>query len=210
MTYDSDQVEAHFRNKFKEFGEEDARGVDWNSTGQRLRFEILWEEMRNIRCNSILDAGCGTGAFLDFLKSEKDWRGTYRGFDLVDEMLEAGQRRHPEASFFKADVLSMRDTPVSDVVVCSGLFAFMPEEVVCSSLDILWARARNALIFNSFSNWSPIGGRDDSVLFHDPLALLAHGRKLARFVRIRHDYFPSDFTITLLKGRYWEGEAFSW
>jgi SAM-dependent methyltransferase len=210
MTYDSDDVVAHFREKFREFGPDDALGVDWSNTGQHLRFEVIWEEAQSVRKRSILDAGCGAGHFLNFLKSEKGWAGQYRGFDLVDEMVEAAQKAHPEASFFKADVRAVRDMPVADLVVCCGLFAFMPLEDVQESLEILWARTRKALIFNTFSTWASLGPRDDDIFTHDPFEVMTLCRKLTPWMRLRHDYLPADYTVTLLKDRSWAQEGFSW
>jgi SAM-dependent methyltransferase len=183
-------------------------GVDWSSTGQRLRFDVTWEEMASVRHQSILDAGCGTGHFLTYLK-EKEWQGSFRGFDLLEGMVEVAQKQHPEAIFFVSDVLGVRDMPVADVVVASGLFAFLPFETVQEAIEILWARARKALIFNALSTWGLVVRRGEDVVPHDPLQMVTHCRTLTSWVRLRHDYLPSDFTVTMLKGRHQASGGFS-
>ena len=84
------------------------QAVDWGSAqGQALRFRVLLE-IGNVTAASLLDVGCGVGHLADYLKGI-DFRGNYVGFDLVPEMVQAAQARHPDWTFHAGDLSAAQD-----------------------------------------------------------------------------------------------------
>ena len=69
----------------------EANHVGWNSVENQIKsFEIAtdlswinWEKIE-----SVLDVGCGYGKLLDFLNSQKFYKGKYCGIDIVPEFIK--------------------------------------------------------------------------------------------------------------------------
>lgn len=78
----------------------------------------------------VLDAGCGTGRALPFLRDAVGPRGSVLGVDVTPAMLEAAVRagRHRGAQLVLADVarLPLR-TGALDAVFAAGLIAHLPQ-----------------------------------------------------------------------------------
>lgn len=70
----------------------------------------MWEEMRflvddyMIAGERILDLGCGSGRFFEFLRDKKV---DYIGIDNSEKLIEIAKRRYPKARFQVADVLNL-------------------------------------------------------------------------------------------------------
>ena len=82
------------------------------------------EAYRNIEYNSsILDVGCGNGAFLSFILS-KGFAGKYIGFDSVKEYITAAKevRQYENAEFFNGDMLTFDYSKV-DVIIFNSVFS---------------------------------------------------------------------------------------
>lgn len=111
-------VERYYTDKFISFGET-PQGVDWNSSAaQTRRFEALSKvfERTEIAGRTLLDFGCGYGAFYDFLRDRK-LELFYTGFDLSEEMIEAAKKRR--AGEWLSKLGSDRQF---DFIVASGVF----------------------------------------------------------------------------------------
>jgi SAM-dependent methyltransferase len=97
-------------------------GVDWGPQEDRfwLRHRNFLRLMEHETSCSLLDVGCGYGAFLD---APTAVRIEYTGLDIVEEAARQGQLRHPEATFLSGDFL---DYPFEaerfDYVICNGIF----------------------------------------------------------------------------------------
>ncbi|WP_328405347.1 methyltransferase domain-containing protein [Streptomyces sp. NBC_00390] len=80
--------------------------------------------------DAVLDAGCGTGRALPFLRSAVGPDGTVLGIDLTPGMLDAARRagRHTSGSLLLADVavLPLRGRAL-DAVFAAGLIAHLPQ-----------------------------------------------------------------------------------
>ncbi len=65
------QIILHYKNSFQQFGF-NSKGLNWkNLKLNNRRFEIASEYLdKNI--SSILDFGCGTSLFYDYLKKKKN------------------------------------------------------------------------------------------------------------------------------------------
>jgi len=113
---------AYYRSKLTEHGT-GARGMDWkDEASQQLRFEVICRHIDFSKAPSILDVGCGAGAFLDFCR-QTGRKVQYLGLDVCPEMIAACRERHGEDSAkpgTAADLKSWNDR--FDYVIASGTF----------------------------------------------------------------------------------------
>lgn len=87
------EVASYYSDKLRTHGET-PRGVDWNGEeGQVLRFDQLTKIIEGDGPCSLIDVGCGYGAYLEFLSSRFEGV-SYLGIDVSEEMVLAAQRRH--------------------------------------------------------------------------------------------------------------------
>ncbi len=86
-------INTYYSEKINEFGAT-ARGVDWrDDSSQKLRFEQLigalgpnQKRLMDETC-TILDYGCGYGAFLSFIR-ERGSQARYFGFDIKVSLMK--------------------------------------------------------------------------------------------------------------------------
>ena len=113
-------MKKHYAKTFKEYGCT-SEGVDWGKHEDRalLRHQNI-SKLISKRPSSILDVGCGYGAFLDFLGHDSI---EFTGIDVVPEMIDSGRARHPGAEFICDDFLQHDFSGQNfDYVVCNGIF----------------------------------------------------------------------------------------
>lgn len=172
------------------------QAVDWGSAqGHALRFRVLLE-IGNVTAASLLDVGCGVGHLADYLK-EINFRGNYVGFDLVPEMVQAAQARHPGWKFRSDDLAATDDGLVADYVAGSGLFTFANRARLEQTVRQMFGRCQIGVAFNSLSSWSE--KKQAGEFYADPAATLEFCRTLTPWVVLRHDYMPHDFTIYMYR-----------
>src|SRR5262245_58725269 len=111
------RVAAYYAGKLREHGATH-RGVDWNSPeSHALRHEQFLPVIPAGEHVSVLDYGCGYGAFGEFLAAAgRDVR--YTGYDVAPEMVAAARERHP-GLWFTSERAALEP---ADVTVASGIF----------------------------------------------------------------------------------------
>jgi SAM-dependent methyltransferase len=121
-TFRPDETIAYYRQKLAEHGP-GARGMDWkDEASQRLRFDVIARYLDFARRPSILDVGCGSGAFLAYCR-EQGYDVDYLGLDICPEMAAACRERFgPDAAVEgQVDTLAEQGRQF-DYVVASGTF----------------------------------------------------------------------------------------
>lgn len=146
-----------YSSRFKKHGPS-APSVLWlNEQRQLKRFEIISNSILKAGftpLDTIMDFGCGYGAFLEFLHKHRQLMPAhYYGLDLSSEMIEFCQSKYnlKKASFLHKSHLDF-DVGFS---VLSGTFGLaatsdvsMWESYVFSNLSKIWSYTKNAMIFN--------------------------------------------------------------
>lgn len=94
------------------------------------------------RGRTVLDAGCGTGAFARRLA---DAGAVVTGVDISAREIEAARERVPEAVFRQADFYAVAET--FDVVVCLDSLIYYAEDDLVRLLGHLGRHTRTALYF---------------------------------------------------------------
>jgi len=102
----------------------DFEKVGWGSSeSQKKRFEIL-SEIGDLNNCSILDIGCGTGAFYKYL-NDLYHDINYTGIDINENMVRIAKETLPEATFYCTDILNKVENEIRnrkfDYVFLSGV-----------------------------------------------------------------------------------------
>ncbi|WP_026248684.1 class I SAM-dependent methyltransferase [Streptomyces sp. LaPpAH-108] len=109
-----------------------ARAAGWDSRfpDDGPAYEAAVADLGLNEGDRVLDAGCGTGRALPFLRSAVGSEGTVIGADLTPAMLQAavGAGRDRDAALLLADVVALPLRSESlDAVFAAGLIAHLPE-----------------------------------------------------------------------------------
>ena len=173
--------------------------VDVTRSGQRLRFKIIMDALGETHNCSILDVGCGYGAFRDYLIEYSRYSIAYTGIDICDPMITAAQGRWPKAHFETRDIVADPFPQQFDFVVASGLFQFNHSWGNAERLiSAMWAHTRHTLVFNMLSRMTPMDAAWVNTEFHvEPERALQFCLDHTPYIDLRHDYRRNDFTIIM-------------
>lgn len=180
------------------------RACDYGRSESQLRkFKVLSEAMP-LTGKRVLDVGCGFADFADFLRDKyKDL--VYEGVDIAPAMIQAGRRLHPDLTLRMMNI--MEDDPGGpyDLVTANGIFYLLgdnAEEAMRALIQRMYELSSYAVAFNSLSAWAD--RKEPGEFYADPLAMVKFCRTLARWVVLRHDYMPHDFTIYMYREAHHE------
>lgn len=202
----ANQLKQHYESCFLDFGDT-AKGADWPSeVCARQRYQVMSDLFGNEnRSVSVLDYGCGTARFLDYLKTQAPLEIDYTGVDISEIILKTAKKKHPAIHFCTPDKLEGH----FDYTICNGLFT---EKLNLSHksffnftqqmLISLFSLSTKGLAFNVMSKnvqWE----RTD--LFHPSLDEMTWflSENLSRHIRVRQDYGLFECTFYVYK----RGEA---
>jgi predicted TPR repeat methyltransferase len=186
-----------------------AKGVGWkNEEAQTVRFAQLIKVIETPDGYSINDLGCGVGDLVAFLRSQTSHHFTYRGYDLLDDMIDRARniyKNEEHCSFFHIkDTAEMQQ---ADYVVASGIFniryAVSDAEwlaYILSTLEQLHQKSSGGFAFNALTVYSDKEYMQDYLYYADPLFLFDYCKKnFSKNVALLHDYNQYDFTIIVRK-----------
>jgi SAM-dependent methyltransferase len=202
-----EKYKAYFIEKIEMHGT-DPKGVDYNgSEAQENRFAQLVKVVNPSAAFSIIDYGCGYGAFFDFLQ-KKNWQFTYTGIDMIEKMVAAGKeayKDYPNARFFHSE----SDLAVSDYLVAGSIFnnKFEADIVEWQNMVVATLRRMNGLCskgfaFNMLTKYSDKNrmAQHPDLFYADPLFFFDFCKcNFSRNVALLHDYGLYDFTILVRK-----------
>ena len=190
-----EQVSAHYRALVAAHGAAPA-GTQMSAEGQRFRFEKLME-VADLAGSTVLDLGCGTGAFYPFLRGRfPDVR--YTGLDILPEMIDVARRTHAGARFVCHDVLAAGALPEAyDFVLASVLFNNArpdADDFMRAMLRAAFAATRRALAFNFIS--THVNRVDAELAYHHPADVLRFCLdELGPRVALHHHYERCDVSV---------------
>ena len=188
---------TYYAEQLKKHGVRPA-AVDVTREGQQMRFQLLLDALGETHQCSILDVGCGYGAFKEFLIANGRWSADYTGVDICPEMVAAAEGMRPNTKFFLRDIVTNPFPRQYDFVVASGLFQFNhawgPVEAM---IKAMWDHTKGVLAFNMLSVSTP-QAQWDNVEFHaDPGRLENFCRSLTKLYTLDHGYRENDFTMIM-------------
>lgn len=197
-------VNEYYTNKITLHGDT-SLGVDWNSKeSQYLRFHQLSSILINNHF-SVLDYGCGTGEYINFLASNKfDFQ--YCGFDISIEMINKAKEKF--ADFSNAYFVTEVENKKFDYSIASGIFnvklnlASNQEwiDYILETIGFLNDHSTSGFSFNALTKYSDKEYMKEYLYYADPLFLFDYCKKnFSRNVALLHDYNLYEFTILVRK-----------
>lgn len=200
----NDNISSYYTNKFNKYGST-PKGVDWNGEeSQLIRFKQLSKVFCNNNVLSVNDIGCGYGKYVDYLKTN-NFRATYTGYDLCDDMIDAARCLHPDSLFVKVDQELFFQQ--ADYSIASGIFnvkMFYSESMwlshVINVLNKINSSSQRGFSFNMLTKYSDGEFMKDNLYYADPLFFFDYCKKnFSRNISLNHDYDLYEFTILVRK-----------
>lgn len=157
----------------------------WGDRDKYGNFKLLTDitQFTNQSLNgaSILDVGCGTGDFYNYLKQRgiKD----YLGIDIYHMSVEYAQMKYPEGKFATSDFLTFDLRPLAfDYVFCSGALAAVLAtdnyQMMEAFIAKMWPLAKIGVAFN-FLTRENVLDRDRELFLYDLQTVLNLAEKNA-------------------------------
>lgn len=200
-----DLVKEYFSKKVNTHGAT-ALGVDWNGQeAQELRFKQLSKILPRESSYTVLDYGCGYGAYLAYLRNRKI-DCSYIGYDCVSEMIDKANEifeNEPGAEFICAKELEVE----FDYAVASGVFNQRGEidyeewtQYTLNSLDKLNDKCKKGFAINFLTSYSDADKMRKDLYYADPCFYFDYfKRNYSRNVALLHDYGAYEFTLLVRK-----------
>lgn len=203
-------INTYYSEKINEFGAT-ARGVDWrDDSSQKLRFEQLigalgpnQKRLMDETC-TILDYGCGYGAFLSFIR-ERGSQARYFGFDISQAMIDAALVKNAEdtRAFFSTNL----PAETCEFSFANGIFNVRLEsesstfhDYALSTIDTLNDKSLLGFSFNMLTAFSDKQFMREDLHYEDPAEILTHClENYSRTVSISHGYQLYEFTVGVQK-----------
>jgi SAM-dependent methyltransferase len=197
------KIDTYYSGKLRDFGPT-PRGVDWNSEeAQVVRFEQIARVLPDDRPFSIIDFGCGYGAFADFLDA-RGYDAHYTGFDVSAEMIAAARARLGSGVALTS---LATDLSPADFVVASGIFSVRMdveidvwEHYIHTTIDQMDSLAMRGMSFNLLTAYSDPERKRADLYYADPHYYFDFCRqRYSRWVALLHDYGIYEFTLIVRK-----------
>jgi SAM-dependent methyltransferase len=123
MNNEYKKIINHYNNSFKKHGF-NLKALNWRSLkDNNARFKTATEHI-NSHDKSILDFGCGTSLFFNFLKKKKI-KIEYNGLDTNREVVEYCKKKFPKNKYYCFDIMNESKkykNLKNDVVFANGIF----------------------------------------------------------------------------------------
>lgn len=204
----NDKIDSFYRNNLKEHGA-GSKGVGWKDDyAQKIRFKQLIKVIDPTEPFTLNDLGCGIGDLFDYLKGKSLPVASYRGYDILVEMIDEANRiskENSKCSFSKIE--RTEEMEVADYTLASGIFnpRFGEtdekwKEHILSTLKIMDEKSVKGFSFNALTTYSDKHLMKQELYYSDPLWLFDYCKKnFSRNVALLHDYDIYDFTVLIRK-----------
>jgi SAM-dependent methyltransferase len=182
------------------------KGVGWTKSQAHadLRYRIMLDLVRRPFTGrvTLLDVGCGASHLYDYMLAQGVGDVDYSGLDLSSKFLALSSKKHPDVTYFHADLLDEQaPVPDFDYVVLNGLFNYKGT----ASHEAMWTYiqrmlrqvSRIARVGFAFNVMTKYLDWERSDLFHLPLDTMAAfvSVEISRAFVIRHDYGLFEYTV---------------
>lgn len=205
---DYKKISNHYKRCLQEHGDGHL-GHDWPNQKDLLkRYNIMFESFQNKNNISVLDLGCGTGMFLEFLNSKNLIQKnniSYEGSDISEDHINIALNKFGENKFYKIDVMTETLPKNYDFIIMNGIFTVKIDlnydsmkQFFETFIKNIWPKVNQGIAFNVMSSHVDYE-RDD--LFHLPHDVLADfiTKSLSRNYIIRNDYGLYEYTVYVYK-----------
>jgi SAM-dependent methyltransferase len=208
----TETIVEYYEKNLKEHGDNHL-GVAWPKyedaqTRYRVMLDVLNFGPRKAgkKLVQLLDFGCGTGHFKEYLDKVQIQNIEYSGLDISAKFVEVSQKKFPGTPFYCLDVnQGASGLPVFDYAILNGVFT-----VKCDlSFEDMWSHTKQTLLalFPHVSEGLAVNFMSKHVdwerpdLFHLPFDGLADffKKQLSRNFMFRQDYGLYEYTAYIYK-----------
>jgi len=196
------KIIERYTERFKKYGI-DFRTLNPGSEEKQRIQHSIHSSIGELNNRTILDIGCGLASYYEFLLS-KGFKVNYIGYDIVEPFIECNRERFPEAHFETRDIFREGIVHSADYVCMCQVFnnkydAIDNEEVVKKAIALAFDAARIGISIDMLTKY--VNYEVEGLYYFLPENLFSYAKSLTRFVMLRHDYLPFDFTLFLYKDR---------
>jgi len=112
-----------YEKEFEKFGDT-FQGMGWKKPDEQMR---RFKEFSKIFVNDnslkrIIDLGCGTSHFYEFLKKKGLKNFYYTGIDISKKFISISKKKFPNNSYFCLDILNTKKKFTCDYTILNGIF----------------------------------------------------------------------------------------
>lgn len=179
----------------------DERTLNPGSTAKHKAQHAVHSSIGPLEGRTVLDVGCGLAHYYEFLLS-RGINVKYIGYDIVEPFIAINRQRFPEAAFEVRDITRDGVAGEPDYITMCQVFnnkyaSVRNEDVVKQALAAAFESARRGVSIDMLSKY--VNYEEDHLNYFSPEEMFAYAKTLTRFVLLRHDYLPFDFTLFLYK-----------
>jgi SAM-dependent methyltransferase len=181
----------------------DHKVVGWGSKeSQDLRFEML-SQIGCLNDASVLDVGCGLGAFCEFLGNNDSNLSYFHGVDISEKLIIEANQRFKDQPNIKFEWKNILKSPLEieyDYAFMSGALNLKMKDNYSYAEEMLSAMfgpSRKGIACNFLSSYADYYADKD---FHyEPEKIFSYAKTLGTRVTLKHDYLLYEFTIFIYK-----------
>jgi SAM-dependent methyltransferase len=200
------QVNNDFFDKLIKQSTDEHTAVGQSRISHEKRFKKMLD-IGDLRGKSVLDVGCGLGAFYSFL-NQNDIKSDYYGIDINEKMLEGASKKYSEIAnrFSRVDLVEEVMGQEFDYSISIGPLNLLIDEetnyqMTFKLMDGLFKHSKIGCALSMTSIHSKV--KDNDTFFFDPKVIVNHAEKMCNNYRLDHSYLPHDFTIFCYKDDFY-------
>lgn len=198
----ANQLSIELHTRLMEQETDEHRIVTQNERSHALRFLKIME-LGNFEGKSILDVGCGLGAFYKLLK-ERSIKADYYGIDINQRMIQKCKEKYPEiADHFRVhDIIAENFERNFDYIIVVGLINLdFGANINMEMTERLINQVhKHANIGYSLSMTSSLTSKPSAEsYYYKPELIVSMVSSLCNNFKLDHTYMPHDFSIFCYK-----------
>jgi len=182
------RIADHYRALLREHGDS-AEAAQYSSRESQFRRFAALAPIADLRDKRVLDFGCGTASFADYLAGIGQTPAHYTGVDVVSEFFDIAREKVPGGHFCHPDALGDAEF---DYAFVSGVFNNRRKgnrKFWQDTVQSLFARCRGGVAFNMMSTY--VDFQDPNLFYEAPERAFGFlKRHVTPYVVLRHDYLP--------------------
>ena len=197
---DKEKILNLYEGRFSRLGY-DVRTIGWgDAESQILRFNIL-ADIADLSGCSVCDLGCGFGDMYPYLLRRFN-KVNYCGIDISEKLIAKARTLYPSAKFEVCDILENSCFPKYDYILSSGALSLKLDDhdrYIERMIRRMMEMSIKGVAVNFLSSY--VDYQEDKNYHLSPANAIELGRRLTRYVTLRHDYPLYEFTLYLYHGQ---------
>ncbi len=200
MNYNSEKekIIERYNEKLKKNSANDLLSTG-NQLRRNIRFKVL-SEIGNFENKKILDLGCGTGDFYQYLV-DNNIKCNYTGYDINLNVIDIAKKRFPSVRFEVKDI-SNEDYPEFDYIVSTSSFNNKLDEVcnyefIQNILKTCYLHSKEGVCIDFLVSY--VDYKHDFAFYYHPEKIFTIAKSISRRATIRNDYPLFEFALYLYK-----------